>query len=89
MLSGTCFHSSQPEVETASRIRGRIEKVIEYAEGQGLRSGSNPARLSPALSGLLGGEPAKSGGNHSALSYDHVAKFFAQLKDRQASSAVV
>ena len=62
---------------------------MDYAAGQGLRSGSDPDGSSPALSGLLGGEPAKSGGNHSALSYDHVAKFFAKLKDRQASSADV
>ena len=32
------------KAETASRVRGRIEKVLDSAKARGLRSGENPAR---------------------------------------------
>jgi hypothetical protein len=34
----------QDKQETASRLRGRIEKVLDYAKAIGLRDGENPAR---------------------------------------------
>lgn len=34
----------QTKVETASRLRGRIQRIFDYAEDQGLRSGASPAR---------------------------------------------
>jgi integrase len=44
------------KAETASRLRGRIEAVLEYAKVRGLRTGENPARWRGHLSHIL---PAK------------------------------
>jgi len=30
--------------ETANRVRGRIERILDWAKGRGLRTGENPAR---------------------------------------------
>ena len=43
--------------ETASRVRGRIESVLDYATARGWRSGENPARWRGHLNHLL---PARS-----------------------------
>jgi hypothetical protein len=40
--------------ETASRVRGRIERILDFAEASGWRSGDNPARWR-RLAVLLGG----------------------------------
>lgn len=34
----------QTKHQTASRLRGRIERVLDAAKAKGLRSGENPAR---------------------------------------------
>jgi len=39
--------------ETASRLRGRVERVLDAAKAQGLRSGENPARWRGHLDQLL------------------------------------
>ena len=39
--------------ETASRLRGRIEAVLDYAAARGWRTGDNPARWKGHLSNLL------------------------------------
>ena len=39
--------------ETASRLRGRIERVLDAAKAQGLRTGENPARWRGHLDQLL------------------------------------
>lgn len=41
------------KTETASRVRGRVEKILDYATAQGLRTGDNPARWLGHLSTLL------------------------------------
>src|SRR5262249_22662881 len=43
--------------ETATRVRGRIEAVLDWARVHGFRSGENPARWKGHLSHLL---PARS-----------------------------
>src|SRR5262249_1254485 len=39
--------------ETAKRLRGRIERVLSWAKGRGLRDGENPARWSGHLDEML------------------------------------
>lgn len=68
--------------ETMSRIRGRIESVLDWAKARGIRNGSeNPARWSGHLDHLL---PAvgkvKPVRHHAALPYDEVGWFMAQLR---------
>ena len=39
--------------ETASRVRGRIEAVLDWAAARGFRTGDNPARWRGRLDKLL------------------------------------
>ena len=74
--------------ETANRVRGRIETVLDYATTLGFRSGENPARWRGHLSNLL---PARSKvrrvAHHAALPYANVAAFMAQLYGRAGVAA--
>jgi Phage integrase central domain/Arm DNA-binding domain len=74
--------------ETASRLRGRIEKVLDYAKAQGARSGENPARWKGHMDHQL---PARSKvrrvEHHPALPYGEIAEFMAELKTREGVSA--
>jgi integrase len=71
------------KTETASRIRSRIEMVLDYATNAGFRQGDNPARLE-GLKGLL---PAKAKiaakEHHAALPYAELPGFMAELRERQ------
>jgi integrase len=71
------------KTETASRIRSRIEMVLDYATNAGLRQGDNPARLE-GFKGLL---PAKAKiaakEHHAALPYAELPGFMAELRERQ------
>jgi integrase len=61
--------------ETASRVRGRIEKVLDAAKAKGFREGENPARWRGHLDHLLS-KPSKLGrGHHPAMPYEDVAAF--------------
>lgn len=72
---------------TAQRLRGRIEKVLDFAEGKQLRSGDNPARLSPTLSALLGGAPRSITKHHKALPFAKLPEFIGQLQSRPGTSS--
>jgi integrase len=67
--------------ETASRLRGRIEKVLGWATVRGFRSGDNPARWRGHLAELF---PAKGKTraveNYAALPYTDVPAFVAELR---------
>jgi integrase len=75
------------KTETASRIRSRIEIVLDYATNAGFRQGDNPARLE-GLKGLL---PSKTKvavkKHHAALDYREVGAFMAELRQRQSAAA--
>ena len=74
--------------ETASRLRGRIEAVIDWAKARGIRDGENPARWKGHLDHLL---PAKSKvrkvKHHAALPYGDVGKFLEELRKREGLRA--
>ena len=74
--------------ETASRVRGRIEKVLDAAKAKGFREGENPARWRGHLDHLLPRPSKLSRGHHAALPYEAVAAFIAALRGRQATSAL-
>ena len=63
--------------ETASRLRGRIERVLDAAKAQGLRSGENPARWRGHLDQLLPKRQRLTRGHHAAMSYADVPAFIA------------
>jgi integrase len=74
--------------ETASRVRGRIERVLAWATVAGYRSGDNPARWTGHLKELL---PAKTKvaavKHHSALSYRDLPDFMLKLRTKDGVSA--
>jgi integrase len=74
--------------ETAARVRGRIENVLDWASARKLRHGENPARWRGHLDKLL---PAKSKvrkvTHFPALSYPDVGAFFSALKKQNGCAA--
>jgi integrase len=75
--------------ETASRVRGRIETVLNWAKAHGFRDGDNPARWKGHLDSLL---PARSKvqavRHHPALPYADLPTFMAELRARNGISAL-
>jgi integrase len=71
------------KTETASRLRGRIERVLDAAKARGLRGGENPARWRGHLDQLLPKRQRLSRGHHKAMSYAEVPPFMADLQSRQ------
>jgi integrase len=76
------------KAETASRVRGRIEKVLDAAKAKGFREGENPARWRGHLDHLLPRPSKLARGHHAAMPYEDVAAFIAKLRKRQASAAL-
>jgi integrase len=74
--------------ETASRVRGRIEKVLDAAKAKGFRDGENPARWRGHLDHLLPRPSKLARGHHSAMPYGEVAGFVADLRGREALAAL-
>lgn len=73
--------------ETASRVRGRVERIIDAAKVQGLRTGENPARWRGHLEQLLPKRAKHTRGHHKALPYADMAKFMARLLALDSVSA--
>jgi integrase len=76
------------KAETASRVRGRIEKVLDAAKAKGFREGENPARWRGHLDHLLPRPSKLERGHHAAMPYEDVAAFTAKLRKREATSAL-
>jgi integrase len=74
--------------ETAGRIRGRIEAILDWATSRGYRSGENPARWRGHLNNLLA-EPSKFRRvkHHSSLPYQEVGSFLLDLRAEDCTSA--
>jgi integrase len=74
--------------ETASRVRGRIEAVLDWAKVRGYREGENPARWRGHLDHLL---PAKRKvrkvTHHAALPYREIGTLMAKLRAEATASA--
>jgi integrase len=73
--------------ETASRLRGRIERVLDAAKAQGLRSGENPARWRGHLDQLLPKRQRLTRGHHAAMNYAELPAFMSDLRAREAVAA--
>jgi integrase len=74
--------------ETASRVRGRIESIIDWATARGYRRGENPARWRGHLENLL---PRRSKvrriEHHAALPYDDIGEFMVELRRQNGVAA--
>jgi integrase len=73
--------------ETASRLRGRIERVLDAAKAQGLRCGENPARWRGHLDQLLPQRQRLARGHHAAMGHDKVPAFVGDLQSREGTAA--
>ena len=78
----------QTKSETASRLRGRIERVLDAARAKGLRSGENPARWRGHLANLLPKRHKLSRGHHAAMPYRDVPAFLERLRGLGGMSAL-
>ena len=76
------------KAETASRVRGRIERVLDAAKAKGFRTGENPARWRGHLDHLLPRPSKLTRGHHAAMPYEEVPAFIASLRERNALAAV-
>lgn len=76
------------KTETASRLRGRIEAILDWAAFRGYRKGENPARWKGHLEQEL---PPRSKvqkvEHHAALAYVELGAFMAELRKREGISA--
>jgi integrase len=74
--------------ETAGRLRGRIEAILDWATVRGFRQGENPARWRGHLDKLL---PARArvrkAKHHAALPYEDLPEFMRALRDQHGVAA--
>ena len=73
--------------ETASRLRGRIEAVLDAAKAKGIRTGENPARWRGHLDHLLPKRQKLTRGHHKALPFATVPPFLARLRESGSPAA--
>jgi integrase len=66
--------------ETASRLRGRVEAVLDAAKAQGYRSGENPAAWRGHLSHLLPKRPKLKRGHHAAMAYRDIPALMEKIR---------
>lgn len=76
------------KTETASRLRGRIESVLDWARVRGYRTGENPARWRGHLNQLL---PKRADVqrvvHHAAMPYSEIADFMSRLATNEGTAA--
>lgn len=79
----------QTKQETASRVRGRIERVLAAAKAKKLIASpwENPARWRGHLQELLSKRKKLARGHHAAMPYSDVPAFVARLRERDATAA--
>ena len=67
--------------ETASRLRGRIERIIDYARAKGLRTGDNPAVYKGNLDSALPSLNKRTQRHHPSLPYTLAPSFIQDLNE--------
>lgn len=78
----------QKKAETGSRVRGRIERVLNAAKAREFRTGENPAAWRGHLSELLGKRKKLTRGHHASLPYSQMDEFMVELRQREAIAAL-
>lgn len=73
--------------DTASRLRGRIERVLGYAKAKGWRRGENPAAWRDNLANILPSKSKLTRGHHAAMGYNDVPGFVSLLREHDGISA--
>jgi integrase len=78
----------QDKAETASRVRGRMETVLDAAKARGYREGENPARWRGHIAQILPARSRLQRGHHKAMPYAAVPEFVGRLREREAVAAL-
>jgi integrase len=74
--------------ETAGRVRGRVEAVLDWAKVRGYRTGENPARWKGHLDHLLPARrKVRKVEHHAALPYAELPDFLASLREQEGIGA--
>src|SRR5581483_5821748 len=74
--------------ETATRLRGRIESVLDYAKARGWRDGENPARWRGHLDKLLAPRAkVRTVEHHTALAFAELPAFMTTLREQEGIAA--
>jgi len=73
--------------ETASRLRGRIEAVFDFARAHGHRAGENPAAWKGNLAHLLAQRPKLARAHQAAMAVTDVPAFMASLRECPSTAA--
>ncbi len=74
--------------ETATRVRGRVEAVINWATTRGYRTGDNPARWRGHLQNLLANLKSRYRvDHHAALPFDEIGGFMVALRAAEGIAA--
>ncbi len=76
------------KAETASRIRGRIETILDAAKARGYREGENPAQWRGHIAQILPVRAKLARGHHKAMPYVAIPAFVADLHKREAVAAL-
>ena len=77
------------KTETASRVRQRVEAVLDYAATRGHRTGENPARWKGHLANILPAPRKVTTVEHfAAMPYAEVPAFMATLRERSGVSPI-
>jgi integrase len=75
------------KAETASRLRGRIERVLDFAKAKGWRSGENPALWRGHLKNVLPPRQRLTRGHHAAMPYAELPGLCLRLQASDAMAA--
>jgi integrase len=77
------------KTETAARVRGRIETVLDYAKARHWRQGDNPARWKGHIENLLPARRAlKATVHHAAVPWREMPVFWGELAAREDMPAL-
>lgn len=76
------------KAETASRVRGRIETILDAAKARGYREGENPARWRGHIAQILPVRSKLTRGHHKAMPYAAIPAFVGELHNRKAVAAL-
>ena len=76
------------KAETASRVRGRMETILDAAKARGYRDGENPARWRGHIAQILPVRSRLTRGHHKAMPYEAIPAFVGALHKREAVAAL-
>lgn len=73
--------------DTAQRLRGRIERILDAAKAKGYRSGENPARWRGHIALLMPKAVKLKRGHHAAMPFEEAPAFMARLAKKEGAGA--